>query len=189
MKTIRLRLALAIPLLALAYNVGAYLQWWDQVFGRKLALAGWSRILDSTGLDRSVWVCDDDEEYSSLLKFINRSTRNPEVLLRLKMGAKPKCIQRFNVQSLRQSLPPDWPNQTFVPESAIVAYLFGGGRKDGQIYLPESKDILWVGTMGDIRRWIEQDRERERFLVSQFFIVLLSLVVAYLAIGEARANN
>ena len=54
-------------------------------------------------------------------------------------------------------------------------------RKEGMNLFPNPHRVdntEWVGSVGDVRRWIEDDRNRERFWVSTVLIGMLSIGLA-----------
>ena len=85
------------------------------------------------------------------------------------------------------SLPEGWPNPRFAPEFLPVIYVYGHTKEEmlRQRGFSE-KSSLPVGTLGDIRCWIEDSRNQERFIFTTAIIGLLSIAVIILDITKRQ---
>jgi len=162
-----------VSLLTLVYGVGEYLEWWDKISGRAAALAGLERVRSPRNFPVA-FIYADEPEFGPLERFINRRTQNMELQRRLRSGERPSLITRVGGGTLGTPVPKDWPESKFVPDTAPIVYVFGVRRP--QI----SQDTQWVGTVAEVRQWVDRHRESERFLVSTVLIGLLSIVVVVL---------
>ncbi len=81
------------------------------------------------------------------------------------------------------TLPKEWPNPKFVPDSSPVGFVYGDSRLPGKIY---EKDLKPIGNLGDVRQWINDSRNRERFIVVSVLIGVLSLTVALLDFSKGE---
>jgi hypothetical protein len=110
-----------------------------------------------------------------------RYSLNPDARDRVVSGEAPFCINRFAAKTLSiqaEYLPKDWPDWTFVPDTVPVVYLFRPKVEGKPLIVDE--DAEWIGSLGDIRRWVEADRNRDNFWVSIVLIGLLSIAVVFL---------
>lgn len=162
---------LLIPIIATSYGIGDYLSWWDDLRGRTAALAGIERL--ASGEQGLVFIYADEKEFPALVNLINSRTENPDV----RSGSNayqfrhPSAIARLEEPLKLTPLPKNWPPSFYLPDATPVIYTYGVTR--------EIKSEEWisahVGTIGHVRRWINEERDRERFFVLTVLIGILSI--------------
>ncbi len=76
---------------------------------------------------------------------------------------------------LAEQMPPGYPDVRFVPETLPILFVYD--------YTEQTSKALRVCSLGDLRRWIEESRRKESFLVPTLLVGLLSVAVA---IGETK---
>ena len=175
----------------LVYGVGDYLEFWDEMFGRTLALKGLERLASTEGTPIII-IFDDEPEFHPLYKIINSTTQNEDAIQKVRKGIIPTCIVRIGhtvKPDVGDDLPEGWPNPNFVPESMPVMYVYNYTKKNFLSLQDISiKSTLPVGSLGDIRRSIEDLRNQERFIVTTIVIGLLSIAVVILDVSRKKDN-
>lgn len=189
----RYALTFIVPVMALIYGIGDNFKWWDSVTGRTAALAGWRRLA-TVGRRPTIIVCRDDPEFHYLHKFIIQNTENNEVITRQQTGTKSTCIVRVggSLQPYvgKGGLPEHYPDPRFVPESAPVLFVYNYSPEEFRLRSAFHKDnVLPIGSLGDIRRWIQQHRNQERFTATTILIGVLSIVVTIIELTRSRSNK
>jgi|GEM_PF-4379520 len=71
----------------------------------------------------------------------------------------------------------------FTPDTAQVMYIYGVTKKGDN-----TGKGTWVGNLGDVRHWIEDSRDRERFWVTTVLLSLLSMWVAFLGLKSEKGK-
>jgi len=189
-----------ILLITLVYGIGDYLEWWDSVRGRALAMKGW-QILANKKVP-IVHIRKHEPEFQELTKIILAHTNNKQILENHKSGTKPFLITRIGSPlkpSYGDELPEGFPNPNYVPESLPVIYVYfdseieifpevlkkknNVGKKVMSIPVKSTEP---VGTLGDIRRWIEDSRNQERFFVTIILISFLSLLLFVTDVADSK---
>lgn len=160
-----------IPILTIVYGIGDYEGWWDKISGRTDALAGWNKLLNGDGYPKA-WIYQDEKEFKPLKRIINHNTINPKLRKILDEGYEPTIIVIDGGLAQKELVPKDFPQSIFVPDSAYIMYLFETFPKSGK------GKGTWVGSARDLRLWIDEDRNRERFLVSTVFLSVLAIWMA-----------
>lgn len=188
MKKLRIILPLLIPVLSLIYACGDHYSWWDHLRGRITAAEGVQRLSSPNGFP-DIMIFDDETIFEGLLKLILHRTKNEKVVDLFKNGTSPTAIVRVG-GTLRpdvgDNLPLEWPNPKFAPTSSPVAVVYNYHRPMGTI---DGNDIEPIGNLGDLRDWIVDSRNRERFVVSSFLIGLLSIAVVVLDLTRSEKTK
>lgn len=189
----RYALTFIVPVMALVYGIGDNFKWWDSVRGRTAALVGWRRLATQGPVPRMV-VCEDDPEFCYLHKFIIDNTENNEVIKRHHNGIKPTCILRvggwLQADIGKGGLPEDYPDPRFIPESAPILFVYNYSPDEIRLKSTVHGDkVLPIGSLGDIRRWIQQHRNQERFVVTTILIGILSIVVTIIELTRSKSNK
>ncbi len=181
MKKLRMVLPLLIPILSLIYACGDYYSWWDNLRGRKTATEGVQRLSSPKGFP-DIIIFDDEPIFEELLKLILHKTNNQKVINLFKDGTSPTIIVRIG-GTLRpdvgDNLPPKWPNPKFAPDSSPVAVVYNYHSTAGTFPI-HNDDMEPIGNIGDLRDWIVDSRNGERFIVSSLLIGLLSVAIVVL---------
>jgi len=171
-----------MPLIVLFYGIGDYLHWWDDIFGRSNALKCYARLSSNEGYPK-IMIFDDETEFHGLYKFmISRVSSQPVAKLAIQ-GKKPNCIGRVGGtlgHELQKQLPPNWPNVRFVPETAPIVFIYSVSRKSGD----NEGIVYYVSSLGDLRRWIEESKNSERFWVTTILIGFLSISLILLEFSK-----
>lgn len=176
-------ISILIPILTLCYGVGDYSGWWDKIFGRTNATLGWERLASNEGFPKII-VFNDDPVFNDHYEVIKANSKNKDALTGIRQNLKPTAIIRVGgtlKPDAGENLPEGWPNPKFAPESLPVVFLYDF-TKDSFLKVKSfhSKSLTPVGTLGDVRRWIEDSRNQERFIFSTIILGILSIVIILL---------
>ncbi len=173
-------LALAIPLIGLAYGVGDSRGWWDWLSGRWEVSDAIQRLASPAGFPVA-FIYSGDPDFERLERFISQRTKNPEVRRRFNAGQRPSLITRGGGGERVIPVPEGWPKFIAVPAESPILYSYDANPPN-QI----GSDIQWAGTLEQARSWIERSRSAERMWVS---IVLTSVLSIALVIHEKRGDR
>lgn len=173
LKYLRITLQLSIPLIALIYGLGSYLDWWDSLSGRSAALAWYTRLSSNEGCPE-IFIFDSEPEFRGLYGFLKSRITAKEFLSLDENKKVPSLIARVGGtlgHELQSQVPPTWPNVRYVPDTLPIVFIYGvskeTSRTQGTGYMACS--------LGDLRRWIEKSRETERFWVTTILFGVLSI--------------
>lgn len=201
-KFIRNSLTSIILLITLVYGVGDYFKWWDNVRGRTLAIEGWKILANNSVSIKDVFINAHEQEFQQLEKIILANTKNGKIIEKHRSGINPFSITRIGSPlkpSYGDELPKGFPNPRYVPESLPVIYVYfdpkikifpevlqeknNAGKKVMSVPVNSTEP---VGTLGDIRRWIEDSRNQERFYVTIILISFLSLLLFVTDVTDSK---
>jgi len=173
LRKFRIILQFSIPVIALIYGLGDYLNWWDSLSGRSAALSGYDRLSSNEGYPK-IFVFRNEPEFKGLYQFL-RSRISAKEFINLKEEEKvPSLIARVGGtlgHELQSQLPPTWPNVRYVPDTLPIVFIYGVSKETSKT---EGTGYM-VCSLGDLRRWIEKSRETERFWVTTILIGGLSI--------------
>jgi hypothetical protein len=186
MKIFRLILPIMVPALSLVYACGDFYGWWDQLRGRSNAIEGVQALSSPNGFP-DIIIYSDESGFKELFALITHKTENKKVIELNKDGKVPTAIFRAGgtLQPDVGKLPSNWPNPKFAPTSSPVAVAYGWSRSEASI---DGNKVEPVGQLGDLSEWINESRNRERFIVSSILIGLLSIAVVILDITRAKSQ-
>jgi hypothetical protein len=188
MKKLRIILPLIVPILSIFYACGDYFAWWDNLSGRLIAVEGLKRLSSPKGFPEII-ISDDEAIFRDLFKFIVQKTDNNKICERLRNGKSPSAIVRIGgtlSPDVGSNLPPDWPNPKFAPASSPIAVVYNYRKPYGKI---ESANIEAVGNLGNLRDWIADSRNSERFYVASLLLGLLSVVVIVMDFSKSNSRK
>ena len=171
-----------IPILTIAYGSGDYAGWWDALRGRNNAIAGLDKLLNGDGYPES-FIYHDEVEYAALVRIINRRTRNTKLRVTLDDGYKPTFISIDGTLAQKEEVPEDFPQSTFVSESAYILYFFMESPKSNK------GKATWACSARDLRLWIDEDRNQERFIVSNIFMSIITIWIAVVGVIRKSKNS
>jgi len=141
--------------------------------GRTLALQGLGRLSSPDPYPEST-VHHYDPEFPPLARLVLWRTPNYEVREMAELGLQLYQMTPMYGDRLTTEVPEAWPESEFVPQTAPVAIMFLHPAPPD----PEEPLLLtWAGTLEDIRNWIEEERDHERFVVTAVIIGSLSVYV------------
>lgn len=168
-------------MLSLLYATGEYLQWWERLSGRYLALRGIERLYSSQNFPE-ILIFADDPEFRPIFKLIISKTNKPVTAQNSDM---PSAITRvggpLRPQGWGANLPPDYPNPDFIPNSSPVVLLYGYDKKDyPRIPKEAGARLVPVCQLRDLDNWIRESRDEQQFWVSTLLIGILSVIVVIL---------
>jgi hypothetical protein len=157
-----------LPALALVAVVSLRTPLWDWLFGLDVAERAVASFEKSYGPDASIPVTPGDDAWHPLQRLIRTYTtatlphdREPKVLARnvAVASAKTNVDARRIAQWTAPTTPVwliyrEWPGQEVPLEDAVI-----------------------IGTIADLRNWVEQYRERIRFIVQDVVLTLLSVTI------------
>ena len=177
----RVLLGCLVPVLSLVYATGEYFEWWEILLGRELATQGIERLASPKNYP-TICIFSDEKEFVPLLKYIISRTRNRDVIQDYKAGRSPSAIVRvggaMKPPGFEGDIQLDLPTPDFVPDSSPVVLLYDYFRND---YPKSAKGKMRpIGQLRDLREWIRDCRNTQRFLVSTLLIGILSVVVVIL---------
>lgn len=178
-RKIRLAIALIVAAFSLVYATFDYMGWLDKMTGREMAFSGLYRLSSTKGYPEVI-IFNDEKEFKPLLKFILSNTKDPQTINLTKQGQFPTAMVRLGGPiPVPLAGPPNVDyDPRFVLESSPVMvfynYLRGGPDKN----VDKTKHIARpIGNLRDIRTWIENSKNRDRFLFSSILIGVLSILV------------
>jgi hypothetical protein len=180
----RVLLGCLVPTFSVLYAAGAHYHCWDRLTGRDIASQGIERLSSPKNYPTTC-VFADEREFRSLLKLILSNTNNSDAVKSYGSGKRPSAILRVggSVQppGFDGKNDPTLPNPDFVPDSEPVVFFYGYSRAD---FPKNLKDVgatqSSVGQLADLRRWIQESRELERFIAANVLIWILAFVVVLL---------
>jgi len=184
----RILITVLIPLLSFLYAVGDYGQWWDKIRGRTSAAKGVKRLASPYNFP-DILILKDQEEFENLLCVILARTENVEVKKLYKKNISPSAIVRIGgtlKPDVGDDLPEGWPNPKFAPDSSPVGFIYDNPASKNSL---KGKNIKPIGNLRDIRNWINESRDRERFIVLTILLGILSIVVATLEVKGKNKNK
>jgi hypothetical protein len=167
-----------VPLLSILYGLADIFGWTDYITGRAHATAGLQRLKHGNGYPET-YIYHDEKEFCAMKRSIDRNTRNAQVAVNNKIQP-PSLISVDGGLTRRGPTPPEWPINVDTPESAQIMYIYGQERGKG------GGTATWVGSILEMRQWIETSRNRERFWV---MVVMISILSAWIGIIEARKKT
>ena len=167
-----------VPLLSILYGLADICGWTDYIRGRTLATAGLYRLKYGNGYPQT-YIYHDEKEFRAMKSFIDSNTKNPQVAINNKIQPL-SLISVDGGLTRRGPSPPEWPINVDTPESAQIMYIYGQERGKG------GGTATWVGSILDMRQWIETSRSRERFWVT---VVMISILSAWIGITKAKKTG
>lgn len=158
------------PLLFLMFVFGEHEGIWDKWRGLDSVIAVAERFETSyeNGIDRRVE--KDEEAFEILLELINKYS-----LTTLPPHKRPTAIMRLKaIQSSKIHTGPSRIAEWTAPSTPIIL-IFGKIKQK-----MENEDVVIVGTIGDLRDWVEKCQSDLRFFVSD---VAFTVVAFFVALG------
>jgi len=174
-KTVAGILACILPAIVVSYGLGDYFGWWDQVSGRSIAGRGAARLASGKGYP-DMYIYQEELEFPPLKRIIDQHSVNPQLIARRAASQEPTLITCTPIRRDKTTLPKGWPDFFFVPSSSPVLYVYGDSRASTF----NSNQVIWVGTLADLPRWIDASRNSERFWVSTIILGIMGILVAIL---------
>ena len=165
-------LTFSILIITVSYGIGEYLHWWDYLSGRSNALNCYERFASNKNYPE-IWIKNTEPEFSPLIKFIESKTKVLPNNLMLKHKLKLTAVVRVGGtlgHEIQKQIHPKWPKVTFIPETSPIAFVYSSKDNDEQ-------KIDRVCSIGDIKQWVNENRENERFYVLTIAIGILSIAL------------
>jgi hypothetical protein len=178
-------LSLFIVILSLIYAFGDFYGWWDYCRGRKSIMEGLER-LESPENFPEIIIFDDELEFDDLFKFVLNKTKSQKVRDYYRVGRLPTAIVRVGgtlKPDVGEELPAGWPNPKFAPLSSPVAFVYEYRNIQNSF---ENSLVEPVGNLGDIHKWLNDSKNRERFIVAALLIGLLSIASVVLDLTKNK---
>jgi hypothetical protein len=167
-----------VPILSILYGIADTFGWTDYLTGRTLATTGLYRLTHGNGYPETI-IYHDEKEFRAMRYFIDRYTRHPQVAINNKIQP-PSLISVDGGLTRRGQTPPEWPVNVDTPESAQIMYIYGQEKGKG------GGAATWVGSILEMRQWIEESRNKERFWVA---VVMISILSIWFGIVEAKKTG
>jgi hypothetical protein len=189
-KLLRILFAVSIPSLGIIYGYGDHVGWWDNLFGRRTALIALEKLSTAKGVP-DILLYDDQAGFKPLWKFILRGSVNDYLRELAKQGKQPNCIVRIGMidePAIGTALPPDTPVSGRAPETTPLLAVYGYARYPAKENESSGK-ANYACTLGDLRKWIDDSRNRERFCVTVLLIGILSIVLIILDVNKAKKRQ
>lgn len=188
--TKKLRTLVVLLTAALAFLVGLsdYFGWTDYIFGRRAARQGIA-LLSSTKGYPEIIIFNDEKEFLPLWKVIRSNTRDDITLSMYRDGKIPTAIVRLGgtLTAPVGEMPEGGPDPRFVPDSSPILVFYNYKRGIGPVQsVPKNERIARpIGNIGDLKSWVQNSKETERFIFSILLIGLLSITLAFLEWRES----
>jgi hypothetical protein len=176
-------LILTPPTLALAYAIAEQLGWMDRLTGRKAAIDGLKRMRAATGFPHA-WIFDDESdkrEFVALEQRISRKMQVDKIKKVLAEDVRPSCILIGGDPIALTGIPAEWPleyRRVYLPEHSVM-YMFGVTRSGGK----GTSDR--VCTVGELEKWLAEEKDARRYKVGGLSIGLISLAFLLIRFGAA----
>jgi len=180
-------LAVLIPIFTIAYAAGEYYGWIDKITHRDKAIEGLNRLSTVYGYPESFIYDDEKDRYefnaleeriskkSDLVKLKNmlvNSNKKPTLIVTI---GKPITIEGLTFPDLKQE------EINFYPENQPIFYMFGPVRYNASVN--QSSKVVTGGkacTIGDLRRWIDEEKDYRRFIFGVVSINMLAIATILL---------
>jgi hypothetical protein len=181
-KKIRTLFALLTTALAFLIGLSDHFGWTDYIFGRRAARQGISRLSSTKGYPEII-IFNDEKEFLPLWKVIRSNTRDDIILSRYREGKIPTAIVRLGgtLTVPVGEMPKGGPDPRFVPDSSPIFVWYNYKRGVGANQsVPEDERIAQpIGNIGNLKSWVQDSKETERFIFSIVLIRLLSVTLAF----------
>jgi hypothetical protein len=169
------RLAFGASILAFVILLAEYVGGLDYVLSIRLLQGAAERFELSYGPDASRPIKPSDREWEPTLKLIEDYTKTS-----LPENEQPRVIARSQaVFSAQEPMGKGQIAQWTAPSTPILLIY---KNWPGNTVSP--KDYRIVGSIGDLRSWINQYRDRWKFRVNDLLFALLALITTTLSLGE-----
>lgn len=161
------------PFVTLLYKFLGYNKWIDKATGRKLRISGLKRLQTCTGYPDS-WIFDDDKdtaEFTALMKSIKSNTKSEKLKTVFKEGHLPTLIVTAGDPYQISGIDSKWNLQekTYYSSNHPVMVIFGVNRQGGN---GKGEKAC---TLGELEKWIEDEKKTREFWIGTFAISLLSI--------------
>lgn len=173
---------------ALLVGLSDYFGWTDRIFGRTIAIRGIERLSSTKGYPEII-VFDDEREFGLLWKLIRQNTPNETILSKYREKKIPTAIVRLGgtLTVPFAGMPKGGSDPRFVPDSSPILVFYNYKRGVGSNEtVPEAERIaLPVGSIGDLKSWVQKSKETERFILSILLVGMLSVSLSFLEWRES----
>jgi len=191
-KKLRTLVVLLTAVLAFLVGLSDYFGWTDYLFGRSVARQGIARLSSTKGYPE-IMIFNDEKEFLPLWKVIQTNTRNDITLSMYRDGKIPTAIVRLGgtLTAPVGEMSEHGPDPRFVPDSSPILVFYGWKRGVGpDKSVPKNDRIgLAIGNIGDLKSWVQNSKETERFIFSILLIGLLSITLAFLEWRESSRES
>jgi hypothetical protein len=181
MSVIKKSLTLIIIAVSLAYGIGDYYGWCDKISGRNDIENAWNRLTYANS-STEVIILKNEPIFDALHKFISMRTKNARLPRGRNLKESPSAIARIggNATLINSDVPEEWEGVKIAPQNNPIVFLYDYSETDFQQKrkLIASEQVGFVCTLEELRYWIKEGRDSERFWVTTFLIGALSLVLA-----------
>ena len=163
------------PILALAYSVLEHTGCVDQWTGRKHAVAALIRLKTVSGFPES-FLYNDERDRQLFTAIESRISKHVPVVKTRgseQRSAKPSGIAVIGRPIQILGVEDSWPQEcrfAYLPEHSVI-YLFDAMR-NGNI---NPGQALRVCTLGDIDKWLSEEKDARKYWVGTFALSLISV--------------
>lgn len=171
-RALELLAAVGLPLLGLGFVAGDRGGLWDRILGLHHVEAVAARLETSYahGVDRKIG--PDEEAWRPLVALIRKYSP-----AKLPPDREPTFMARgVAVISGRLQSADDVVAEWTAPSTPLYFY-FGAPSEAGPF---PAEDVLQVGTLGDLRSWMQRRRDGLRFVFQDFFLAAAGVALGFL---------
>ena len=178
---------LLIPLIAILYGVGNTFGVWDNISGRTDTIIGLNKMLNGDGYPEA-WIYYNESEFEPLIKRIKKHTYNPKLKDTFKQNYFYYQIAVDGSLARKPKVPDSYPQKLFIPSNSYILVLFKEISNDFLDSLTTGKELHtfegyaeWACRAEELRLWIQDERNIERFWIS---VVLISALTIFISLKK-----
>jgi hypothetical protein len=166
---LKLVAAVFLPLLTALFIISEHAGWWDRYLGLTEVIEATTRFETSYAEVRRI-IVPGDPAWAPMLDLIRRYSR-----VKLPAGREPRVLARYvAVASAKIDTGPGSIAEWTAPATPIVLLY----QNWSETTAPPS-DYLIVGTIGDLRTWIDKRRADNNFFVRDILLTITSVVIGF----------
>jgi hypothetical protein len=145
----------------------------DKITGRELRISGLKRLQNCTVFPEG-WIFNDNidtAEFNALIKTIKANTKSKKLQSVFKREHNPTLIMTAGDPYQISGIDPKWDLQekSFYTNNYPVMVIFGINRNGG------SGKGEKACTLGELEKWIDDEKKNREFWIGSFAIYLLSI--------------
>ena len=148
--------------------------------------------IDNGGGYPNSWIYNDQkdaEDFEALLRLAKKYSHNKAIVKRIRQGESPSLIIPAGEPDLIKGVPDSWPQEEryFYSDNHPVLLFFNFNRFDAQKGIgPEFSEK--IGSIGDLRHWIEEKKFRIRYWLGVVVVCLISISLILFRLSLQKKN-
>lgn len=170
-----------ISILTILFAIGERFSWWDYLTGREYAVEGLERLRSAEGYPKS-WIYRDKKEdkkiFFSLERRINKYSKETKLRQIVKNNIHPTIITVGGNPLIIYGLKPGMMNRVYSSVHPVLYLYFPEKQREGK------GKALQVCTLGELQRWLEQEKNALRFWVITILFGSLTVIISIYGIGK-----